>query len=233
MQRLRIYCTTPNGLIRHLLLSFTPDNKATDGFDFGYDGLNLDKFPDDLSWIIGENRFVIQGVGAFDDTKKYPLDLVLKNQGDVSINLESLENFDTPINVFIYDALLNTYTKINESNYKYNFKSGNYKNRLYVAFKASEETSTNKSLSVNEENLEKTVIQYLKNSKELYINTNNNTSVQAISVFRINGQLIYSKNNLDSSVIKIPFNSLILNEYCIINVQTRSGKSFRKIILSQ
>jgi hypothetical protein len=83
IQRLRLNIVTPQGYLRQLLLGFTSDNAASDGVDYGYDALNFDDFPDDCNWVINDDRFVIQGVGAFDETKKYPLGLFLTNSGSV------------------------------------------------------------------------------------------------------------------------------------------------------
>ncbi len=76
IQRVRIDITTPTGYTRHLLLGFTQDNAATDGFDYGYDAHNIDDYDDDCNWMIGNDRYVIQGVGAFHESKTYPLGYV-------------------------------------------------------------------------------------------------------------------------------------------------------------
>ncbi len=134
IQRVRIDFTMPNGFVRHLLLGFTPDNTATDGVDYGYDGLNPDDFPDDLNWIIEDERYVIQGVGAFENTKIYPLGLFLSNSGDIEIKLTGLENFTEDINVFVFDAKLNTYTQLNDANYSGYSDSGDYTDRYFITF---------------------------------------------------------------------------------------------------
>ena len=37
IKRVRLDFTSPLGYTRHLLLGFTPDNAASDSFDYGYD----------------------------------------------------------------------------------------------------------------------------------------------------------------------------------------------------
>jgi hypothetical protein len=97
IQKIRINFVTPLGYTRQLLLGFTSDNSASDSFDYGYDARNIEDFPDDMNWLIDNDRYIIQGVGAFDETKKYPLGLFLTNSGSVDMSLNSLENFDSPI----------------------------------------------------------------------------------------------------------------------------------------
>ena len=135
IQRVRIDFTMPDGYVRHLLLAFTKDNSASDAYNYGYDGINKDNYPYDLNWMIGDLRCTTQGVGAFDDSKRYPLGMFMSNDGEVEIVLDALENFDAPIDLFIYDSQLNTYTQINDSNFIANIDKGDYLNRFYLAFK--------------------------------------------------------------------------------------------------
>ena len=52
IQRVRVTFKSANGYTRYLLLAFTPNDTASDGFDYGYDALNIDNFADDMNWII-------------------------------------------------------------------------------------------------------------------------------------------------------------------------------------
>jgi len=229
IQKIQIDFTMPNGYVRHLLLGFTPDNKASDGIDYGYDALNIDTFPDDLNWMIEDKRFVIQGVGAFDDTKKYHLGLFLENSGAISIDLTSTYNFQTPINVYIYDTLLDTYTNINDSNYEASMNSGEYLDRFYIAFKDESQTDkfADNSLSTDAFNLENTKVNYLSNTKELYINTHNNFIIETINIYNLLGQEIYSLNHVNSKLVKIPL-EIKQNKYGIVILKTDQGDSLSK-----
>jgi hypothetical protein len=48
------------------------NEKATAGIDAGYDGLNIDDFPNDMYFLNGDNQLVIQGEGYFDTNASYP-----------------------------------------------------------------------------------------------------------------------------------------------------------------
>ena len=231
MQKIQIDFTMPNGYVRHLLLGFTPNNTASDGIDYGYDALNRDTFPDDLNWMIEDKRFVIQGVGAFDDTKKYYLGLFLEHSGAISIDLKETYNFQTPINVYIYDNLLNTYTNITDSNYEASMISGEYLDRFYIAFKDESQADkfANNSLSTDAFNLENTRVNYLSNTKELYINTHNNFIIETINIYNLLGQEIYSLNHVNSKLIKIPL-EIKQNKYGIVILKNDQGDSLSKKI---
>ena len=74
---LRLNYSSPNGASRELLLGFTSDNSATDGVDYGYDAAVYSPFNNDLNWLIENNRYTIQGVGSFENTKQYPFGLYI------------------------------------------------------------------------------------------------------------------------------------------------------------
>lgn len=233
MQRIRIDFESPNGYVRPLLLGFTTDNTATDGVDYGYDGANFDQFPDDLFWLIENEKYVIQGVGEFDNTKQYPLALFLENSGTIAISLNSLENFDTDINVYVYDSLLETYTTINNAEFNMDITSGEYLNRFYIAFMDLSITEDNESaiLSTNESVMENPIIQYYGSTKTLQIDIADQSlsSNNKINIFNISGQHVYEyvmKPNTNK--LKLPLNNNT-EKYLIVEVVSENY-SKRKLL---
>lgn len=229
MQRVRIDFESPNGYVRPLLLAFTSDDSATDGVDYGYDGANFDQFPDDLFWMIEDNTYVIQGVGSYEETKQYPLGLFLTNSGTIKISLNSLENFNQEIEVFVFDNLENTYTSINANNFNIDITSGEYLNRFFITFSnqnASNNGVSNGSLSIEEfNNQELATITYVSNSNQLIIKSN--STITHIEIYSITGQKIKRLNNIHSKEIKMP---LQLNHkgYAIVKafgLETHQSKS--------
>ncbi|WP_412985794.1 hypothetical protein [Pontimicrobium sp. IMCC45349] len=224
MQTVRINCETPNGYVRQLLLGFTDDNTATDGVDYGYDGPCVDNFPDDLNWIIEDNRYVIQGVGAFDNTKQYPLGIFLQNSGSINISLLSIENFNNPINLFIYDAILDSYTQINNQDYSTTLNNGNYLDRFYLTF-----YNPNENLGLNNVQELDLIIKYIKSSREIIINSNNNYLINNIKLFDLLGKELLSENLNTSNKIRIPSNT-INSKSVIIHINTDYGQT-RKVLI--
>ncbi len=222
-QRVYIDFESPQGFVRHLLISFDSTNSATDGVDLGWDALNFDNFPDDLNWMIEGDRYVIQGVGAFDETKMYPFGLFLTYSGTITISLVALENFDTPIDVYIYDAILDTYTQINNTDYTTAVvPSGNYLNMYYIAFMEP-------ALSLDENELQKNEIKYLSNTKELYINTYNNSTIKQISIYNLLGQELFVLKRINNNEIKISLD-FITTDISIVTIITDKGVLTKKII---
>lgn len=231
IQRVRIDFIMPDGYVRHLLFAFTKDNSASDNYDYGFDAVNIDNYAYDLNWMIGDLRCTTQGVGAFDDLKKYPLGLFMSKDGNIEIALESLENFDTPINLFIYDALLNTYTQINDINYAASIPKGDYLNRFYLAFKNENTSFFAKTLGTEELTLNDSKISYLNDSKQLYVNTNDKYIVKNIQVYNLNGQKVFSLSHVNSKLITIPL-EISQIKYGIVAIETDQGGLRKKIVLN-
>lgn len=224
IQRVRIDFTSPVGFFRPILLGFDPTNTATDGVDWGYDTLLFDNIPDDLNWMLEGDRYITQGVGAFDETKKYPFGLFLTNSGTITISLNALENFTTPIDVYIYDAYLDTYTQINTEDFTEEVLSGDYLDKYFIAFMEP-------ALSSNENDLQETTIQYFSKTKELYINTYNNSIIKQISLHNLLGQELFVQNDINNSKIKV-YLDFITTDISIATIITDKGVLAKKIIVN-
>jgi len=238
IQRVRIDFVSPDKYTRHLLLSFTPDNSATDGFDYGYDGPNPDDFLNDLNWIIEEKRYIIQGVGAFNETKQYPFGMFLSDSGDIEIILTGLENFDSEIDVFIYDLLLDTYTKINEGSFKMNLNADDYIDRFYIAFKqeevlVDEEITDDDMEAETGDDLAQSIINYLTSTDEIYAHIPDTEFVKQVYLINLLGQTVTSWSATDinfSNEFKIPVKNISGGTYIII-VETNVNFINKKIII--
>jgi hypothetical protein len=228
IKRIRLEIKSPNGAMRPLLLGFVPNNSATDGFDYGYDAILTETLPYDASWNINDENYSIQGVGEFDITKRYPLNINLAYEGNVEIALHALENFDTEIDVFVFDSELDIYTLINAYSYEDYIEAGVYQNRFYITF----ERDT--SLSLTEETLAQMHIAYLSNSSEIFVRVPPSIQVDEIQLINILGQTVMSWDAINKSAngkIKIPVANISEGNY-IIKVITPEGAVNRKVSIS-
>lgn len=228
IKRVRIDFTSPEGAIRHLLLGFVPNNQATDGFDYGYDALNTDNFSNDMFWMIGEERYIIQGVGDFDETKQYPLGVFLSTAGNIEIALVDLENFESEIEVYVHDALLDTYTEIEDFNsYNMNLDANNYLNRFFIAFMPGS------ALSISDQELENVTVSYLNETNEIYVKVPSTIEANEVQLLSILGQKINAWIISDAKVtqeFRIPVNSLSEGNY-ILKLKTNSGVINKKVLV--
>jgi hypothetical protein len=192
IQTVRIDFQNPEGYTRHLALGFISDNTATDGVDYGYDALNIEDLQDDLNWIIDGNRYIIQGVGAFNPNKYYPLGMFLSNAGDVEISLNALENFDNVIDVYIYDIELNSYTNLNTSSLIQTMSVGNYINRYFVTFSNDVhfEISAYYMLSNKEDEINNLKIWHANSTSELFVKGLLDIENAKLKLYSIDGKII-------------------------------------------
>jgi hypothetical protein len=237
IQRVRVDFVGPKDYTRHLLLAFTANDQATDGVDYGYDALIFDALPDELNWIIEDNRYVIQGVGKFDTTKYYPFGMFLTNSGEIEIALTALENFDSPIDVFIYDSVLNTFTSINDSRYIKTLSNGNYLDRFYITFTDNSSlvaiaSGSNNALSISENEIHNTTLNYLNGSKELLVKTNTTLNLKSAKVYDVLGKKLIDIQNINSDYIKIPLSSTNTKSTLIVSLTTADGKVLNKRIIA-
>nr|WP_203226907.1 LamG-like jellyroll fold domain-containing protein [Confluentibacter flavum] len=232
IQRVRLQFRTPE-VRRHLLLAFTPDNEASDGFDYGYDAKVFETLPNDMLFMINNEKYTIQAVGAFDDTKQYPFGIFLKKAGAVEISITEMENIDPNTKVYIYDSLLETYTKINDKNSKYaaNLEAGNHLHRFFITFMKNDKT-----LSLSDEALDQFQINYLSNSKEILIQGSPDIEVKQVYLINILGQTLksWNKTNLPniSNDVSIPVGNVSEGNY-IVKVVSSYGTISKKVIISQ
>jgi hypothetical protein len=236
-QRVRIDVTTTTGYTRHLLLAFTPNNAATEAYDFGYDALNSDNYSNDSRWMVGEQRSLIQGLGAFLNTKAYPLGIFLSNAGHIEFSLTGLEHFDEIIEVFIYDAFTDTTTSISDSNFIETMPEGDSTNRFYVTFTNSICTMVfpDSTFSKLEPQLATPQISYISSTKELQIISPNGLDIEAIHLYNILGQNLRQWSNLESNTFgnyTISMSNISKGTY-LVSLKTKTGKFNKRLIISK
>lgn len=226
VQQVRIDFKTPEGFIRHLLLGFTQDNSATDGIDYGYDARNREFLADDLNWLINNKRYIIQGVGSFNVSKKYPLGMFITNAGEIEIALDELENFDKPIDVFIYDAWQNSYHLLNSDSYKLEMQPGVYQDRFFMTFN----NISSQNLATGKSEFENVTLNYNKKTKTIDVYTSGKDF--DLKLFNLQGQLLSQNHIKGTSVLKqIPFT--YGSNQVILTVLKRENQTSVKRILIQ
>ena len=229
IQRVRVDFITPEGALRPIMIGFVPNNLATDGFDYGYDALNTEDLPNDMSWMIEGEPYIIQGVGAFDISKRYALGIFLDDMGTFEISLRGLENFEEDISVYVYDALLETFTPINNFNYTTTLAGGDYLDRFYIAF------TPDNILSTVDNDMDTLVVNYLNDSEAIYISTPYSSLIEGVTLFNMLGQTVqtWDVSDMDQGMaLRIPVKDLAEGNY-IIKVVATDGAISKKVVVSK
>lgn len=228
IQRVRVDFETPMGFVRHLLLGFTPDNAATDGFDYGYDAANIEDLPDDLNWMIEDERYVIQGVGAFNENKAYPFGMFLSNSGVVKFSLLSLENFNQPINVFIYDILEDSFHQINDAEFAIDMDSFDYINRFYITF--SNQTQIEDNLSLADHYSQFLRLKFNQFNRLLVVDTQHKFMIDTISIYNALGELLFNIDTANQDMVELHLNT-VQSKFLVLKLETSVGVLYKKIMI--
>ena len=226
-KKIRLGFNSHNDHHRQVLLGFM-DEKATSEMDLGYDGLNIDDFPNDMYFLNGENQLVIQGEGFFDLDASYPIGVKTDAAGKVKFMIDDLENFDANQPIFLYDDETKVYHNIRNEAFEINLANGEYHSRFSLRFK-------DKTLSVNDETSIDDVIKVAHSQSKNTIIINNktiDTTVQEVSLFNIIGQSIttWKIENQGQYDIQLPIKKISSGVY-ILKVKTSKGLLNKKIII--
>ncbi len=230
-KKIRLGFNSRNDYHRQILLGFM-DEKATDQMDFGYDAYNLDNIPNDMYFLIGEDQFVIQGVGSFNKYASYPIGIKTDAEGTIKFMIDDIENFDSSQGVYIYDATTNTYNDIRSTPFEINVTAGTNNSRFALRFSKTTEEED----KLAEEQLKANKIDIIHIQKTNLININNrieDCSVTKVRLYDDSGIEIENwkiQENRDQSNIQVHMKKGKMGVY-IVKVETTRGEFTKKILI--
>ncbi|WP_341216490.1 LamG-like jellyroll fold domain-containing protein, partial [uncultured Wocania sp.] len=132
--RIRLIFDSPAGYHRQIVLG--KDVNASNNFDLGYDAIMVDVAEEDMYWAFSKGKFVIQGVGNFDDTQEFPIGIIIKNSGIARIKLDGVENLNENKALYIKDNTTNETFLINNNPFEIFLDAGVYNDRFSLVFKS-------------------------------------------------------------------------------------------------
>lgn len=225
--RIRLGFDSANNYHRQILIGFM-DNLATDGFDLGYDAVQIDTQPNDLYFKLGSNNLVIQGVGSFNPNKVYPLSLKNSTSGDVKFVLDDVENLDANQNIYIHDQVTGQYHNIRNQAFQINLATGIYADRFSLCF------STSPNLGVDDFTPSNNIaVMYTQNDHLIQISKGTSgADIKGVELINMLGQSVKTWNveNQTGEKIQIPVNNISTGAY-IVRVLTSKGDVNQKIII--
>jgi hypothetical protein len=133
VSHIRINAIFNDQFTRQLALAFVPE--ATDGIDRGIDGESPtgDDLPNDVYFTLEAKKFVIEGI-AFDIGKRVPIGIKSAANTTFRFYIPAVFNFDEEQDVFLYDALDNSYHDIRTGPYDLTLDAGTYEGRFEITF---------------------------------------------------------------------------------------------------
>ncbi|HSN48682.1 MAG TPA: T9SS type A sorting domain-containing protein, partial [Flavobacterium sp.] len=231
-KRIRLGFTSHNKYHRQVLLGFM-DQNATSDIDYGYDGLNMDDFPNDMYFLNGENQLVIQGEGFFKEDASYPLGVKTDAEGKVTFMIDDLENFDKNQKIFIYDSERKTYHNLTKQPFEILLPTGIFDGRFTLCFKDKKQKHKDDDEGEDEDDKKSIKTKFIQSNRTLKIaNTSTDSTVNTVSLFNILGQFITQWDVMDQNQanIQIPILNISSGIY-ITKLSTSNGELSHKIII--
>ena len=233
--KIRLGFNSANNFHRQILIGFM-DGKATDNFDLGYDGVHLDDQLNDMYFRSQGKSLIIQGVGAFNAIKRYPIGIKINQTGYVEIVLDGVENFDVNRKIFIFDSETGLYYNIKTRAFKIKLPAGVYNDRFYLTFvnRPTENVANYqvKTIADDSENLNESINVKFENTNEMLriANEDANTIVNQVYLYNLVGQLVnvWDVRNENQTNIQIPMDSNSTGVY-IVKIETTNGSFSEKI----
>ncbi|MCL6294180.1 LamG-like jellyroll fold domain-containing protein [Jejuia spongiicola] len=218
--RIRLIFDSPTGYHRQIVIG--KDINASNEFDLGYDAFMLDVAEEDMYWAFSKGKFVIQGVGNFDDTQEFPIGIVIKNSGIARIKLDGVENLNETKTLYIKDNITNETFLINNNPFEIFLDAGVYNDRFSLVFQSQ-------SLSVDDIGITDNVFVYFdKSISELKIIGIDYEDVLDVTLYNIIGQKI---KFIDYTTSKTSKQILVDTGAYIVKLNTVKGRINKKIII--
>ena len=220
--------------IQKLALVFSETSSADE--DSALDARKMDENPEDISWWISEERFVINVRPKLEE-ELIPLKISLKNPAELKFSASDFKNFN-PDRLFIYDAKDGLYFGVKTGYLKLNLQEGDYHDRFYVSFiEKLPETSTanipeDNVSSKKPENVLLNTIDIFQNNlqQQLEVKILYDAKISSIQLYDLNGKQFFNQNfKIQEKEFNFPTSNLS-NAVYIVKVNTSDHKELTKKI---
>ena len=221
--KIRLGFNSVNAIHRQLLV--TADERATAGYEWGFDAKNLDDQMDDMYWVISNEQCLIQGINEINQTTILPIGIEVSNAGLNTITIDALINFPEELQVYVHDIDADTYHNLRTSDYQVNLATGIYLDRFEITF-------TNQTLSTDEFETNNLNTYFSNDTDSIVINNPNNIQVDEAKLSNVLGQTIYTFQAIESqNYIELKTKNLSTGTY-IITLKTEIGEVSKKVLVN-
>jgi len=229
--KFRIGFDSPNELHRQLLL--TIDSRTSLNVDYGYDGIIAETQIDDMSWIIENDNYIIQGIPSLEPGSNIilPLYVITQDSGKMKISIDELEFVDSSLTkVYLHDKVLGTYTNLIDTPYRNYLEAGEYTFRFEIVLKKYKDEKS--ALDENRIVSNEIIAMHKKVSKEITVLSKiEEETLQNVQLYNLIGQLVKSITFDGNNAVET-FSSIGLAKGTyIVRTTTNEGVYSNKIII--
>jgi len=232
IQRMYFKFTTPEGPQRELLLAVKEG--LADGMNYGYDAILIDNKATDCAWVLKEEieqtdkKLVIQGIGAIYDDLELPLHIKVGADGVCMFEALSLVGLDPSLDVYFLDKELNSSTYLEAGMpMEFYLASGEYNDRFYIIFKASEVLDV-EDIVISSEVL---TVFYNTDTQSIIINNPTTFSIRNISLYNVLGKQILKEHKNYNGVTEVSVPIQVATGVYLVTFDYNDGTTVVKKLL--
>ncbi|MDU8886380.1 choice-of-anchor D domain-containing protein [Yeosuana sp. MJ-SS3] len=222
-QKIRLMLDSPKGYHRQLLVGV--DENTSNDFDLGYDAALIEDNKEDMYWQFNNAKFIIQAVNNFDEQQVLPLGIKTNIEGLSTLKIDTLENIDDGIQIFIHDKELGLYHDLRASNYEVYLTTGEHHDRFEVTF------SKPSSLGIDDLEINNLQTYFSNEKKSIIVHNPMLENVKSLEMINMLGQTVFRFNNeITENYTELKTNPLSVGSY-IIKVETTEGTISKKVLV--
>lgn len=188
--------TEPKGYTKMIGLGY--DEKASYGYDKGYDAKQYNDFKNDFYWFLNDEKLVIQALPEINTEDKLPLNVKISDAGFYTFSIDKMENIPHDLNIYLVDNIQNTYYNLRDGDAQLFLNSVTKANQFSIAFK-NENVLRNTSFEV-----EKIHTSYDVTNKNLALHTKESLeNFKSFKIYNVVGQEVLNVNSPNSYKINL------------------------------
>ena len=229
--KLRVGFDSPKGYHRQLLLTF--DDNTTLGHDRGYDGKVFYDQAEDMNFLIGEDRYAIQGIPVItgESSVTLPLTVTVEEYGEIKIGLDAIENPSEKLVPYLHDKAQGLFVDLREDYYTGLLEPGTYNERFEIVLRKSERQN---DVTAPEKAVNTVAAMHSKTSQQVTVfSKDQEVAISQVAVYNILGQEVgnyqFSGN---SSEVYFESSRFSTGTY-ILRIQTGNEVQTTKIIIDK
>ncbi|UMY65732.1 MULTISPECIES: T9SS sorting signal type C domain-containing protein [unclassified Flavobacterium] len=192
--RSRIWLNVANGDVKgnQMLVAYIPSATLAD--DNGYEA-KLIPNGNNISSLIGSDRYVIQARPAFSADDIVPMGLRAETAGTFTVSLDHVDGvFEGDQDIFLKDNLTGVVTNLKQASYSFATEAGDFNDRLQLQY-----VNTTLGIPGFDAN---TVVIYKDDNQVLTINAGT-IEMENVKIFDIRGRQVYTKEAISSNVAQL------------------------------